>query len=67
MEEEQDYEGKVKGEGREKKLKKKRNMMRVNSRGLKSIVLPLWEKNAKSKTDFTRARVTQRETKLYSF
>ncbi len=67
MDEQEEYEGKVKGEGREKKLKKKKSLMRVNSRGLKSIVLPLWEKEAKQKTDFTRARVTIRQSKSYSF
>ena len=64
---EEQYE--VKGKGREKKLEKKRNMMRVNSRGLKSVILPLLERESKrdKKSDFSRVRVTNRAIKLYSF
>lgn len=66
-ENEQEYEGKVKGKERDKKLKKKRNVMRVNSRGLKTVILPLLEKKYKPKTDFKSERVTIRQAKTYSF
>ena len=63
----EDDQWKVKGKQREKKLNKKRNTMRVNSRGLKDVILPLLEKKAKQKTDFRMERVTGRVIKTYSF
>lgn len=68
FEEEQEYY-EVKGNAREKKLNKKRNTMRVNSRGLKDVILPLIVKKGKpdKKTDFSRVRVTNRGAKLFSF
>ncbi len=66
---EQDREYNVKGERRQKKLDKKRNTMRVNSRGLKSLIQPILEKRAKEskKSDFSKRRVTNRLVKTYTF
>lgn len=63
--EREDREYEVKGEQRQKKLDKKRNTMRVNSRGLISQILPLIEK--KGKKDFKKKRVTNRLVKTYSY
>lgn len=62
-EEEHEYE--VKGERRGKKLAKKRHIMRINSRGLKSVILPIKEK--KSKMDYKMGRVTKEIFKTYPF
>lgn len=63
----EDYED-YKVKGREKKLEKKKKMMKVNGRGLKSTILPLLGKRAKeAKTDFSRMRVTQRYVKTYQY
>ena len=66
-EEEHEYE--VKGERRQKKLEKKRNIMRVNSRGLKTVIQPLLgrEKKPKKKSDFKLERVTKEIFKSYPF
>ena len=63
-EEYEDIDLKIKG--REKKLIKKKNAMRVNSRGLKTVILPVIEKKSK-KMDFRIERVTSRLIKSYSF
>ena len=66
----EDYEElELKVKGREKKLAKKKNMMRVNSRGLKTLIQPLLgnERKPKKKSDFSRARVTERFMKSYTF
>lgn len=68
-EQEEDREYEVKGERRQKKLDKKRNTMRVNSRGLISQILPLIEKKGKQnkKSDFSKRRVTNRLIKTYTY
>lgn len=55
--------------GREKKLEKKKNMMRVNGRALKTLILPLIGEKSKPKrkSDFKMHRVTDRLTKTYTF
>lgn len=66
----EDYEDQeLKVKGREKKLEKKKNRMRVNSRGLKTLVLPLLGEKSKpkSKSDFKMRRVTDRLYKTYTF
>lgn len=66
---EEDSEYQVKGERRQKKLDKKRNIMRVNSRGLKTLIQPLLgnERKAKKKSDFRMERVTKEFSKTISF
>lgn len=64
---EEDGEYQVKGERRQQKLEKKRNIMRVNSRGLKSVNLPLLVKKGKKKMDFKMERVTKEIFKSYPY
>lgn len=66
-EEYEDVELKIKG--REKKLNKKKNAMRVNSRGLKTLIQPLLgnERKPHKKSDFNKMRVTNRFIKSYTF
>lgn len=64
----QDYEDQeFKIKGRDKKLEKKKNRMRVNSRGLKNVILPILDKKSKPKSDFKGRRVTDRLIKSYQF
>lgn len=66
----EDYEElELKVKDREKKLSKKKNIMRVNSRGLKTLIQPLLgnERKPKKKSDFSRVRVTTRFIKSYTF
>lgn len=61
----EEQEWKVKS--REDKVNKKRNRMKVNGRGLKSVILPVLEKKSKSKSDFKNRRVTERSREKLSF